>query len=94
MTYKVVKQVWTPDGLECEHSLCERLHKPWHVREGNKWYCAKPAGERTEWLIIDDETGENLETWFVQHSYDLKRDAVKALKSHLEILAREAGNNS
>ena len=84
MTYKVVKQVWTPDGLECEHPLCERLHKPWHVREGNKWYCDKPAGERTEWIIIDDVSGEQLVDWAGHCCWDLKRDAVKALKNHQE----------
>lgn len=90
MTYKVIKQVWTPDGLVCEHSLCETLHKPWRKRDGNSWYCAKPAGERTEWFIHDDETGEPLHHWSIDPAYDLKRDAVSALKRYFEILARES----
>ena len=90
MTYKVIKEVWTPDLLDCEHPLCSSIHKPWHKRQGNSWFCNKPIGERTEWFIVDAETNEPVQNWFVENPYNLKRDAVSALKQWLEILARES----
>ena len=85
MSYKVIKQQWTPDGMECEHALCDPLHKPYHkrsveLRQG--WYCDKPRADRIEWLIEDTATGECLTISGVL-SYDLKRDAVKALKEYM-----------
>jgi hypothetical protein len=82
MTFKVIKEQWTPDGMDCEHPLCERLHKPFHKRDGQSWYCAKPSGVRTEWQIVDDETGERLETDSGYYCWDLKRDAVQVLRRH------------
>lgn len=83
MSYKVIKQMWTPDGMECEHSLCDPLHKPYHRRCGSYpfWYCDKPTAERTEWIIVDTATGEPL-LISGELRYDLKRDAVNALKYH------------
>ena len=84
MTFKVIKQEWTPD-MDCEHALCSTLHKPYHkrsveLRQG--WYCDKPVAPRIEWLIEDTATGEPLLIDGVL-SYDLKRDAVKALKYYI-----------
>lgn len=81
MTYKIVKQEWTPEGMDCEHALCDPLHKPYHKRSahGLGWYCDKPQAPRVEWLIEDTETGEPIEIDGVL-SYELKRDATKALK--------------
>lgn len=83
MSYKVIKQMWTPDGMECEHALCDPLHKPYHKHWGQYpfWYCDKPAAERTEWIIVDTATGEPL-LISGELRYDLKRDAVNALKYH------------
>ena len=90
MTYKVIKQMWTPDGMECEHALCDPLHKPYHkrsveLRQG--WYCDKPMADRTEWIIVDTATGEPL-LISGELRYDLKREAVKALKWHLTTIAK------
>lgn len=82
MSYKVIKQMWTPDGMECEHALCDPLHKPYHKRHGLGWYCDKPMAERTEWIIVDTATGEPL-LINGELRYDLRRDAVKALNEHI-----------
>lgn len=83
MSYKVIKQMWTPDGMECEHALCDPLHKPYHERTRifPFWFCNKPMAERTEWIIVDTATGEPL-LIDGELRYDLKRDAVNALKYH------------
>ena len=84
MSYKIVKQVWTPDGMECEHALCDPLHKAYHVSYGyNRWYCNKPMAPRTEWIIENTETNRFIDIDGVGR-FDLKRDAVKALKYYIK----------
>lgn len=87
MRYKVVKEMWTPDGMDCEHPLCESIHKPYHERTRHfpYWFCNKPMAERTEWGINDTETGKHI-TVDGETRFDLKRDAVKALEWHLNPL--------
>lgn len=76
--YRVEKDQWRPDGLDCTHPYCDRFHA-----NG----CPEP-GLRTEWFILDTVTGERAE--FDQaETYDLKRDATAALRRHLQRL--EAG---
>jgi hypothetical protein len=82
MKYKVIKTEWTPDGMDCEHALCDPLHKRWHKRSGLSWYCAKPMAPRTEWLIQDTETDEFI-TVNGEGRFDLRRDAVEALKEYM-----------
>lgn len=64
--YIVVKEFYGVD--ECTHSLCHKFHTN-----------GCPEIIRSEWIIIDTETGErgNLE---YSNSYDLKRDAINAIK--------------
>ncbi len=71
--FKIVKEQWVPDGIDCEHPLCERFHA-----KG----CPEPA-LRTEWLIIDPETEERANFWDGEATYPLKREAVASLNKHL-----------
>ncbi len=69
--FEIIKDTWEPDGLDCEHPLCERFHA-----KG----CPPPA-KRTEWYIIRKSTDSGrANTWDQCQPFDLKRDAVKSLK--------------
>lgn len=78
--YEIVKEEWQPDGLDCEHPLCERFHT-----NG----CPEPAW-RTEWVIIDKQTGERADFNYGE-TYKLRRDAVAALKAHIQRLKNRIG---
>lgn len=73
--YIIKRDEWIPDGMECEHPLCETMHKRWHDRNG---WCKKPAGKRVEYVIIDTHTDDR------PNGYDcgfaLKRDATSELR--------------
>lgn len=74
--YSVVKEVFDLIGMECEHPLCETLHKKW--RRGG--ICHKPRAPRTVWVVIDKTTGERAEHLVLGAVYDTRREAIQALK--------------
>lgn len=73
--FVIKRDEWRPDGMECEHPLCETIHKNWHdLRTG---WCKKPAGKRVEYVIIDTQTDDRPNECC--DGYPLKREAVAAL---------------
>lgn len=70
----IKRDEWSPDGMECEHPLCETMHKRWHDRNG---WCKKPAAKRVEYVIIDTHTDDRPNR--CSDGYALKREAVAAL---------------
>lgn len=82
--YKVVRQEWTPNW-DCDHPMCDPLHKRWHRRRENGlgWECHKPVAPQVEWIIVDTETGDRAEGGPLSESFELRRDAVRCLKSFL-----------
>lgn len=79
--YEIVKDEWQPDGLDCQHPLCERFHA-----NG----CPEPAW-RTEWVILDKHTGVRAD-FNHGETYKRRRDAVAALDAHLLRLEGQNGN--
>lgn len=76
------KQEYMPYS-DCEHPLCETLHRKWRVRRGYEWVCEKPQAPRIEWVIFDTETGERASQHELSDSYFLKRDAQRAIDRYL-----------
>lgn len=70
--YEIHKEEWRPDGMDCQHPLCERFHT-----RG----CPEPR-LRTEWVIIDTLTGDRAAIAGGQ-TYSTKREAKAALAKHL-----------
>ena len=81
--FRIERDEWRPDGIDCEHPLCERFHA-----NG----CPEP-GLRVEYVIIDTVTGNRAECDNWAETYTLRRDAKATLdrwiKSVLEGTARD-----
>lgn len=77
------KQEYVPYS-DCEHPLCETLHRRWHKTNGRSWYCEKPVAPRVEWVIFDTETGERASQHELSDSYRLKREAQAVINRYLE----------
>ena len=70
MAFKAVKNEWIM--TECEHLLCERLHKN-----------GCPEVKRVEWFIADASTGLRTDVSDLSGLYDRKREAVEAINRYL-----------
>jgi hypothetical protein len=91
--YIITKDEWTPDAMDCDHPLCDPLHKQWHVKTGaykDQWYCDKPAAPRVCWQVIDTTTGNVADLGDHETEYARKKDAVAALNFYLHIQERRA----
>jgi hypothetical protein len=76
-TFVLEKVEWDRDGLglECDHPLCDRLH-----RKG----CPVPGGRIwISWVYLDAVTGERNVPWEISDNYDRKRDAVEAFNRYV-----------
>lgn len=82
------KQEYMPYS-DCEHPLCETLHRKWRVRRGYEWVCEKPQAPRIEWVIFDTESGERARQHELSDSYDLKRDAQRAIDRYIAWTQRQ-----
>lgn len=82
--FVIKRDEWIPDGMECEHPLCETMHKRWHDRNG---WCKKPAAKRIEYVVVDTHTDERVHQ--CSDSYQLKRMAVLELTLFLNRLTDE-----
>lgn len=82
------KQEWEPD-FDCEHPLCETLHRKWHRRNGREIVCTKPLAPRIEWIILDTETGERARIHELSDAYELKRDAQRAIDRYIAWTQRQ-----
>ena len=79
---------------QCEHPLCKRLHAnqnrfnwatahiPARLIDGvnhpaytDRWHKVL----RSEWIIIDTETGERASDSWLSETFDTRRDAVRAI---------------
>ena len=78
--FTIIKNEWIPDGIECDHPLCDPLHKRWHDAKGE---CEKPlyARPRIEWVVWDTTRNERA---FNGESFDRRKDAVAYLQRMLE----------
>lgn len=77
-----VKDEYQPYS-DCEHPLCETIHRKWRVRRGYEWVCEKPIAPRIEWVIVDTETGERASIPALSDAYFLKRDAQRDIDRYL-----------
>lgn len=82
--FKIIKQEWDPSTMDCEHKLCDPLHKPWWDEDG---CCLKPRALRIEWIIVDAETEERPYRYpfpaFLSEAYATKREAQLALDRYI-----------
>jgi len=77
-----VKDEYMPYS-DCEHPLCDPLHRKWWVRRNYEWVCEKPQAPRIEWVIVDTETGQRAADAALSDAYSLKRDAQRVIDRFL-----------
>ncbi|NBR70522.1 MAG: hypothetical protein EBT75_00235 [Proteobacteria bacterium] len=80
--YIIVKQEQDMNVFDCEHPLCERLHKKW-IQGG---ICHKPRAPRAEYVIVDTATDERVDGY--DEAFDTKREATAALTRFLNLLKK------
>lgn len=85
--YLIVKEIFDLMGMECEHPLCETLHKKW--RKGS--ICHKPRAPRTIWLVIDNNTQQRAEHLPRGAVYDTKREAVQSVQEYQRLITNQQG---
>lgn len=76
--YSAVKDEFDVNQYDCEHPLCDRLHKRW-IRGG---ICHKPRAPRVVWIVVDNTTDERAEG-HLGDAFATKRDALAAINHQL-----------
>jgi len=76
--YSVQRQTW---DAYCEHEKCAVLHiHPRFAKAVDGWGRRFHVVVRTEWIIIDAETGERAKDNWLCDAYDTRRNAVAGLR--------------
>jgi hypothetical protein len=70
---------------DCQHPMCDTLHKKWRVRG----VCQKPTAQDFDWIIWDNVKQE---PWVFEYQRDAKKHLLSVINSLSDVEWRQIAN--